>query len=225
MKISAWPVSSGVRRPRPSLADRLPPNPRLQRTRAARSPLSRKPFGGARESHMKNSILKCLWLAALCWPVASVARAGEPSAWPELSPPQAGFSIRMPGTPTERLDPETGVQNFQLLQGDQSYVASVAYLPRELREMTPQQLLDRTRAGFLRLLPNSRLITSEPVKVGGFPGITCVIQSQAPGRAEFKLKMSAVVANGRLFSFGFISRQDAFSEAEVDKYLATFRLK
>ena len=130
----------------------------------------------------------------------------------------------MPGTPTHTFASETGTDTFQLREGDQIYVASVVYLTRELREMPAQKLLDQTKAGFLQLLPSSRLISSRLVKIEGFPGVTCVIQSQAQGRPEFTLKTTVVIAKGRLYSFGFSCRRDAFVEAEVDKYLATFRL-
>ena len=131
----------------------------------------------------------------------------------------------MPGVPTHSFNAETGTDTFQLREGDQLYVVSVVYLTRELREMPSQKLLDQTKAGFLRLLPNSKLVKSEAVKIQGVSGITCLIESQAPGRPEFRLKTSAVIASERLFSFGFATRKDLFVEADVDKYLATFRLK
>jgi len=155
----------------------------------------------------------------------SLAPGEDPSSWSEFAPPQAGFSIRMPGTPTHQFDAGASIDNYQVRLGDKVYVASVAYLPREIREIAPERLLEQTKAGFLQLLPSSRLIQSSTFKIEGFPGITCLIESQAPGRPTFKTKTSAVLANGRMFSFGVTSRADLFVESEADKYLSTFRLK
>jgi hypothetical protein len=94
-----------------------------------------------------------------------------------------------------------------------------------MREVPARKILEKTTSGFLQLLPGSRLVRSETKNVGGFPASVCVIQSQAPGRPEFTLKMMAVVANTRLFNVGYISPKDAFVEPDVDKYIATFKLK
>ncbi len=167
----------------------------------------------------------CFQTAILLLIAASIATGGEPATWPEFSPPQAGFSVRMPGTPTHEFDAAASTDTFQVREGDQVWSASVVYLPREVREMPPQRILDQTKASFLRLFPNSRLVSSEPVKLGGFPGFKCVIQSHAQGRPEFIFKASVVVANGRMFSVGFAGRKDAFNEVEVEKYLGTFQLR
>jgi len=163
-------------------------------------------------------------MVALALAVASVASADDPSTWKEFSPAHGRFAIRMPGTPTESVA-ERGVHNFQLTDGDRSYVASFVDLPPELRSMTTNQILEQTREGFVRILPGSRLVSSVSAQIGGFPGITCVVEAQAPGRPAFRLKMSAVVAKARLYSFGFIARKEVFVESEVDKYLATFSLR
>jgi len=166
------------------------------------------------------------FLLSLFWIAGHAAIAGEPSTWPEFSPAKAGFSIRLPAAPAEQVDPSTGSTNFQVSDGDKLYVASFANLPREvLQQMSPQQILDKTRAGILRSLPGSSIVKSENLNYGGFPATIFVIESQTPGQPDTKLKTMAIVAGSRLFSAGFMSRKDVFVEADVDKYLATLKIK
>jgi hypothetical protein len=146
------------------------------------------------------------------------------STWPELRPPQGGFSIRMPDKPTETTSPE-GVHNFQLIAGQQSYIASYSPLPPEMRKMSKKDLLHQIAGGFLQMLPSSRMISSSPLVINGNEGISCVIESKAEGRPVFRLKFNSVVTTDRIFNYSFISPADQFDEAAVDKYLATFQLR
>jgi len=159
-----------------------------------------------------------------CGLVGGVVEPLEPTAWPEFSPAQAGFSVRFPGTPTEQFDPSSNVTNYQFLDGENSFVVSVGYLDRGLREMAPRKLLDSTKSKFLEL-PGARIVKAEEKSMSGFPALSCVIEAQAPGRPAFKLKMLAVVANARLFNVSYISPKEIFVESDVDKFIATFKLK
>src|ERR1700720_4648510 len=96
-----------------------------------------------------------LCLLSLWWFSGQGGAAVEPSTWPEFSPPRAGFSIRLPATPTEQVDSSTGATNYQVLDGEKSFVVSVAYLTREMREVPARKILEKTTSGFLQLLPGS----------------------------------------------------------------------
>jgi hypothetical protein len=130
----------------------------------------------------------------------------------------------MPGTPTEQ-SPGAGVHNFQVTRGDQSWVASFVILTGEMKQKPAQEVLDETRSAFLSLLPSSKLLSSATWSIGGFPGVSCVIESQVAGRPSFRLKMNALVTPDRLFTFGFACRREDFVETQADRYLSTFRLR
>jgi hypothetical protein len=185
--------------------------------------------GGLAEVTVLGSALKRTlpFLVVVCCGllVGGVVDAVEPAAWPEFSPAQAGFSVRFPGTPTEQFDASGGVTNYQFLDGEKSFVVSVGYLDRGRREMGSRKLLEQTKDAFLGLLPGSRLVKAEEKTIGGFPAISWIIEAQAAGRPEFKLKMLAIVANTRLFNIGYTARKDVFVESDADKFIATFQLK
>ena len=194
-----------------------PPTERVQRTR--------RPVRGLASCTGGRVIRWQQTLMTLMLVQATVAfGVTDPASWPEFAPPGGRFAIRMPGEPSEQFDSQSGVHNFQVVQGEKSWVAGFVILAPELRRQ-PESLLDQIQAGFLRLFPESKLVSSTRTKIGGFPGITCVIEAKASGRPEFKLSMNAVATEDRIITFGFISRKDEFVESDAAKYIASFRLK
>ena len=165
------------------------------------------------------------WLFGLFWIAGHAAIAEEPSAWPEFSPPKAGFSVRLPSAPTEHVDPSTGAIISQVQDEQRSYIVGATTLPQEALAATPQQIFDQNRFHFLRTLSGSRLVRSESLEFSGFPAMICIFEANSPGRREAKAKVMFVLAAPRLYSAGFISRKEVFVEADVDKYLATFKIK
>jgi hypothetical protein len=155
---------------------------------------------------------------------AGISVCEEAALWRDFSPPGGGFSIRLPGTPTEQPQTTEGMRQFELKTGDQDYVVSYADLIAEMKGLAPEQVLEKLRDDFVRKVPGGKLIDSARFKIGGNTGLSWVLESAGPGRPTFKMKMSAVVAGDRLFHYGFIARDDLFNEVAVDRYLETFEL-
>lgn len=165
------------------------------------------------------------WLFGLFLSAGHAASAEEPSAWPEFSSPKAGFSVRLPSAPTEQVDPSTGAVTLQVQDKQRSYVVGAGTLPQEALAAAPQQIFDHYRSDFLRTLSGSRLVGSENREFSGFPAMICLFEANEPGRFEVKAKVMFVLAGPRIYSAGFISRKEVFVEADVDKYLATFKIE
>jgi hypothetical protein len=144
--------------------------------------------------------------------------------WQDFSPPGGGFSIRLPGTPTELTASPGGLHQYELKIGDQDDVVSYADLPPEMKGLPPEQILERLRDDFVKSVPGSTLVRSKPFQLGGHPGITWVLEASVPDRPTFRMKMAAVVTRDRLFHYGVIARSDLFDEVAVDRYLETFQL-
>ncbi len=178
-------------------------------------------FGGSMRVYGRTWIC----LLGLLWIAEHAAIAEDPSAWPEFTSSKAGFSIRLPTAPTEQVDPSTGATSFQVSDKKGIFVISVQHLPQEFLAMPPQEILGVICSGFPRYLSGSRLVKSENISFGGFPATICVFEAQKTGHFDTKLKMMAVLASPRVFNVGFMSRTDVFVESEVDKYLATLKIK
>jgi hypothetical protein len=197
------------------------PNPRLQRTR--RSPLSRQPLGAprARPTSPYRPILRTVsFAAAFLISVAGLAQ-GTPG-WRTFAPPGGGFSVLMPGTPTE--DPTDGTATtFQMKTEDRPYVVTYAAIPPEWKGLTPDVLLADLRYKFVQAMRGEH-VESRLSTLQGFPALTWTLDSALAGQPVFRMKMTAVVAGEKLFNVGLTVRKESFRDGEADKYLSSFRL-
>ncbi len=171
---------------------------------------------------------RCVFLswksAAAALLAAGVLCAQDFTEWVLFSPPKARFSVRLPGTPSERIDPATGTHSFELRSGDQRTMVSWAALPKAARQKRPQQILEETRDAFLKQLPDSRLISSAPATVGGSPGMTWVLETNPENRGPLRMKGAAALSKGRVFTLGRMSGRYAFDEEAADRWMGTFRI-
>ena len=166
---------------------------------------------------------------ALGLALAAAAAAGLPpddtaSPWREFSPPDAGFSIRLPGTPTEPEDAPAGMRQYEVKNGDEDYVVSYADLPEEMRGEEPDKVLERLRDDFVDSIPGAKMTGSTPFKLDGHAGLTWNVEATSAKDDKFRMKMSAVVAGNRLYHYGYIGPARSFREPAVDRFLETFRL-
>ncbi|MDQ2979502.1 MAG: hypothetical protein M3R62_09785 [Acidobacteriota bacterium] len=162
-------------------------------------------------------------LAALLL-VAATAAPQDLSTWVRVSPPQSRFRIRMPGTPSEVYEPETGTHNFEIRSGEQRYMVSWVGLSRKALWATPQQNLESARDRFLQLLPASSLVRSEPASVAGCPALMWVLDTSPANRRPLRMKGIAAFSSGRLFVAAFMADQYRFDEEAADRFLATFEV-
>jgi hypothetical protein len=167
-------------------------------------------------------------LAALLF-VAAMAAPQDLSTWVRFSPHDSRFRIRLPGTPTDVYEPETGTHNFEIRSGEQRYMVSWVDLPRidlsrKALSVTPEQNLESARDRFLQLLPAAKLVRSAPAKVGEVPGLTWVLDTSPANRRTLRMKGLAAYSKGRLFVAAFINDQYHFDEEAADRFLATFEI-
>lgn len=162
--------------------------------------------------------------------VAGVVAVGQgpgdqASPWREFSPPDSGFSIRLPGTPTEPAEGPPGMRQMELKTGNEDYVVSYADLPEEMKNMAPEKVLEQLRDDFIGTIPGAKLTGSKPFMLEGHAGLTWNVEAtSAKEGSKYRMKMSAVLAHDRLYHYGFIAPSDSFKEAAVDRFLQTFQL-
>lgn len=144
--------------------------------------------------------------------------------WVLFSPPKGRFSVRLPGTPTERVDPADGTHSFELRSGDQRTLVSWLDLSKAARREKPQQILEETRDRFLKVLPDSKLISSAPATVAGSPGLVWILETAPANRAALRMKAAAVISKGRVFTLARMEGRYAFDEAAADRWMSTFQI-
>ncbi|MEP7132992.1 MAG: hypothetical protein ABI914_07490 [Acidobacteriota bacterium] len=171
-----------------------------------------------RSSHLRASVAFLLLLAA------GGAAAQDFDEWVLFSPPKGRFSVRLPGTPSERIDPATRAHNFELRTGDQRTMVSWSDLSKASRKEKPERILEQTRDDFLKILPDAKLISSGPAAVGGVPGIVWVLETAPDNRGALRMKGAAVISKGRVFTLGRMGGRYGFDEAAADRWLATFQI-
>ncbi len=148
-----------------------------------------------------------------------------PTAWRDFSPPGGGFSIRMPGDVSEHTDQQMGGHTFQVRSEDEwSYIVTYADLVPELKALGTEKLLRQMREQLLEGMKAS-LVSSENLKVQGFPAVRWTLESGIPNRPVFRMRMITVVTDKRLFNVGVIIRKDQFRDSEVNRFLTSFRLE
>ncbi|MEO8189590.1 MAG: hypothetical protein ABI682_04555 [Acidobacteriota bacterium] len=165
--------------------------------------------------------------AAAALLAAGVLCAQDFTEWVLFSPPKARFSVRLPGTPSQQVDAATGTHSFELRSGDQRTMVSWTDLPKPARGQKaakPEQVLEETRDRFIKLLPDSKLISSSPATVGGSPGIVWVLETNPENRGALRMKGAAAISKGRVFTLGRMAGRYGFDEDAADRWMATFQI-
>lgn len=174
---------------------------------------------------MRRRPLSLSWKTATAALLAAgILCAQDFTEWVLFAPPKARFSVRLPGTPSARVDPATGTHSFELRSGDQRTLVSWADVPKTARRQKPEQILEETRDGFLKLLPGAKLISSAPATVGGSPGMTWVLETNPENRGALRMKGAAAVSKGRVFTLGKMAGRYGFDEEAADRWMATFHI-
>lgn len=174
---------------------------------------------------MRRPTVPLSWkLAAAALLAAGLLAAQDFDEWVLFSPPKGRFSIRLPGTPAERVDPATGAHSFELRSGDQRTMVSWVDLSKAARRQKPEQTLEETRDRFLKLLPDARLISSAPTSFSGSPGITWILETNPENRGALRMKGAAAISKGRVFTLGRMSGRYGFDEGAADRWMGTFKI-
>lgn len=107
--------------------------------------------------------------------MAVVNAAGAGAAWKTFSPPGAGFTVEMPGTPVRQTAQEKGVGHQVWNAGSFRFGCSVSWVPLDpnaaLAVSTQPDLMYQTVAGAAQqAYPGSRMSPLSPVTVDGVTG-------------------------------------------------------
>lgn len=172
---------------------------------------------------MRSRFLRLGALAALVLAAATVC-AQDFDEWVLFSPPKGRFSVRLPGTPSERVDPADGTHSFELRSGDQRTMVSWLDLSKTARREKPEQILEQTRDRFLKILPDSKLISSVPATVAGAPGLVWILETSPDNRAALRMKGAAVISKGRVFTLARMGGRYGFDEEATDRWMSTFQI-
>ncbi|MEP6768603.1 MAG: hypothetical protein ABJC61_08045 [Acidobacteriota bacterium] len=81
---------------------------------------------------MRSRLLRLGVFAILVLAAAGLC-AQDFDEWVLFSPPKGRFSVRLPGIPSERVDPADGTQSFELRSGDQRTLVSWLDLSKAAR--------------------------------------------------------------------------------------------
>lgn len=167
-----------------------------------------------------------LILIAAC---AALAACTPELDWRELSVPEGRFAVLLPGKARREsrvLDTPAGaltmtLYSFSLKQGTMG-VAYTDYPAAALAAEHGRAQLDAARDALLRNIGGS-VHTEEDVSIGGFSGRQILAEGRA-GTGGTLLKARFVVAGSRLYQIAYVGARDGTAMADVDMFLASFKL-
>ncbi|MDQ6892373.1 MAG: hypothetical protein M3167_06800 [Acidobacteriota bacterium] len=159
--------------------------------------------------------------------IAAPVRGQDLSTWTELTPQGGGFSIRMPGIPTQETDRETKARQFENRSGDRRYFVSYRELSadeKKASKVDPAVTLEKARDAFIQPMPNAVLRDSRTAPVGDAPGLVWTYDTQAENVPPIRIRGDMVLAKGRLYTLIYADRKYAFDEEGPAHWFETFRL-
>lgn len=160
---------------------------------------------------------------------AALAACTPELDWRELSVPEGRFAVLLPGKarPESRaLDTAAGaltmtMYSFSLKQGTMG-VAYTDYPAATLAAEHGRAQLDAARDALLRNIQGGVRL-EEDVGIAGFPGRQVYAEGRA-GAEGALLKARFVVVGSRLYQVAYVGAKDGVAMADVDMFLASFRL-
>lgn len=160
-------------------------------------------------------------LLALCSALALAACAPELD-WREVSVAEGGFAVLLPGRAqreSRTLETAAGPLTMTLYAHTlKRGTMGVAYIELPSAQQANAQL-DAARDALLRNIGASKH-EEQAVQVGGLPGR----QLYAEGLAGARLRARFLVSGTRLYQIAYVGVGDALSMADIDMFLASFRL-
>lgn len=151
--------------------------------------------------------------------------------WQEFSSTEGGFSISMPGQPTERELPVRGgngpvsSREFALALEEGKIVYSVNYadLPTISTELNASQinlLLDGARDASVRNLKNGQLVSERGIELNGYIGR----EIEVANPDGFSAKTRIYWVQPRLYMIVVASTAETDLDREAERFLDSFRL-
>ena len=159
---------------------------------------------------------------------SSAGRAQVSSGWKSFASAPGGFSVRLPGTPTEDAPKEAAPsaptnRSYTLSVRDTVYILTYTDFAREtVAKSTPKALLNAARDGGIKNV-NGKLIAETEIKVNGYPGrdVTASVSiDKKPGSMRFRI----VLADARLYMALFVGPGRSATDAQIDEFLKSFKI-
>jgi hypothetical protein len=165
-------------------------------------------------------------LVLLC---AALAACAPELDWRELSMPEGRFAVLLPGKARQEsrtLNTAVGALTmtmfaFSLKQGSMG-VAYTDYPAAALAADHGREQVDAARDALLRNVGGG-VRSEEDISVEGLPGRQVYAEGRAGGQAAL-LKARFVVAGTRLYQIAYVGEHDGLAMADIDMFLASFRL-
>jgi len=158
---------------------------------------------------------------AFCLALALAACAPELD-WREVSVAEGGFAVLLPGRAqreSRTIDTAAGPLTMTLYAHSlKRWTMGVAYTDLPAAQQANAQL-DAARDALLRNIGASKR-EEQAVQIGGLPGR----QLYAEGVGGARLSARFLVSGTRLYQIAYVSAGDALPLADIDMFLASFRL-
>jgi len=150
--------------------------------------------------------------------------------WKTYSSSHGGFSILMPGTPSEQrqgMDTALGriyATDYRVHQKNVVYFASYGdYPPGFVNRSNVNTVLIGVRDGAIGGI-NGRLLTERFISLDGYPGLEYVAEFTFRNPGDATVKSRIYLKNNRLFQISIFGLRNEVSVAQQNKYLNSFKL-
>lgn len=171
-------------------------------------------------------------MGAVLWGLAVPMLLGAtqddlPAGWKTIAPKDAGYSVALPGTPSEKkqqVKTATGILHVVMQvaegRGDTTYVVSHCDFPAaDLKKADIDKRLDQARDGAIASARGKKR-SEEPIKLAGHPGRDITIEKDG----EAVARMRIFVVNNRLYQVMVLGNGPALASKETSAFLDSFRL-
>jgi hypothetical protein len=158
--------------------------------------------------------------------LASQAIAQTTSSWTPFTSKEGGFTVLLPGIPTESTIPppaggySAGGRSFQIIRP--GWGITIWYFDLLVSTGGPancERVLDNALL-FASSRPNVRLLEKRSLSLGKYPGRECLVQ----GDDCIHLRCRAVVAQSRCFLYFLDGLKEHVTSAEADAFFDSFKL-
>ena len=167
-----------------------------------------------------------------CWTLAlplllGAAQDELPANWKVAAPKDAGFSAKMPGTPTEKkqqVKTATGQLSVTLYiaegRNESLFVVSYTdYSEADLKKAPVDKRLDQARDGAVEK-SGGKLRGEKKIELDGQPGREIVIENNG----EVIAKMRIYLVQRRLYQVMVLGNEPTFKSKDVGTFLDSFRV-
>lgn len=171
-------------------------------------------------------LLVCALLLAAC----GGATGGSSSAWKDFASDKGNFRISVPDTPKESsqsVDTAAGKINLTIYTaqvGSSAYLVSYSDYPEDMMSAAdPLKVLDGAMNGAITNF-GGKLLTSSDITLNDNPGKEFSADGKVVNAGDGNLRGRIYLVKNRLYQIIVVGPKDKTVEADVVKYLQSFKL-